>query len=435
MVMLSAFVFLLLATAEGFVTAQEWPQFGGPRRDFTSDAKGLASSWPNSGPKKLWSRELGDGFSGIAVDGPFLYTMYRTGSPSGEREITLAAAAATGKTVWEHVENAATAANLATDSNSGSRYVSPLYGGFKRIGMGPGPYSTPLVTANGVYAVGIMAKLLCLDKKTGKLLWSRDLYGEFKGTPMTYGYSASPIAWKDTVIVKVGGAGHAFIAFNQKDGKVAWKKQDFQSSQSSPILIEVDGQDQLVALMSDDVVGLNPDTGELLWTHPHPTQMGSDHNISMPLWTDDNTLFIASAYDGGCRALELHVVNGKTVVKELWHTNQMRVHIGNLLRIGDTVYASSGSHGPAPLTAIEAKTGKVLWRERSLNYVTFLYADGKLIVVDGDGDLALATVSPTGLKVLSRAELLGSNSWTAPSLVGTTLYIRDRRTLMALDLR
>jgi hypothetical protein len=125
----------------------EWPQFAGPHRNFTSDAKGLANSWPASGPKKLWSRDLGEGYSGIAVDGAVLYTMYRRGSD----EVTLAAATATGKTIWEHTENASFRSGMAMEN-------------------GPGPHATPLVTADAVYAVGILAHLVCLDKKTGNVL-------------------------------------------------------------------------------------------------------------------------------------------------------------------------------------------------------------------------------------------------------------------------
>ena len=406
-------VLLFTALLAGTITqgaSLEWPQFAGPHRNFTSDVTGLANSWPASGPKKLWSRDLGDGYSGIAVDGAVLYTMYRRGSD----EVTLAAAAATGKTIWEHTENASFQSGMAMEN-------------------GPGPHATPLVTAGAVYAVGILAHLVCLDKNTGKVVWSHDLWREFNGTPMDRGYSGSPIAWKNTIVMKVGGAGHALMAFNQKDGKVVWQKQDFVNSPSSPILIKVDGQDQLVAAMFDHVVGIDPDTGALLWKHPHSTSWGL--NISLPLWTAGNTLFVSSAYNGGSVALELHVVNGKTQVKELWNTNRLRVHIGNLLRVGDTLYGSSGDFGPAPLTALDAKTGKVLWQDRSFPKATLLYADGKLIAVDEDGNLSLATVSPAGLKVLSRAELLRSNAWTAPSLAGTTLYVRDRHTLMALDLK
>jgi outer membrane protein assembly factor BamB len=388
----------------------EWPQFAGPHRNFTSDTQGLANSWPASGPKRLWSRELGEGYSGISVDGAALYTMYRRGSD----EVTLAAATATGKTIWEHTENAAFRSGMAMEN-------------------GPGPHATPLVTADAVYAVGILANLVCLDKKTGKVIWSHDLWREFNGTPMDRGYSVSPIAWKNTVIMKVGGAGHALVAFNQKNGKVVWQKQDFANSPSSPIVVKVDGQDQLVAVMGDEIVGINPDSGDLLWKYPHTTSWHL--NIALPLWTDDNTLFVSSAYNGGCVALQLHVVDGKTQVKEIWSNNRMRVHIGNLLRIGDTLYGSSGDFGPAPLTALDAKTGRVLWQDRAFPKATFLYADGKLIAVDEDGNLSLATVSPAGLKVLSHAALLRSNAWTAPALVGTALYVRDRHTLMALDLR
>ncbi len=270
-------VAVLLICGTGWAASLEWPQFGGPHRNFTADVKGLPDKWPGSGPKKLWSRDLGEGYSEIAVDGPVLYTMCRR----GEQEITVALATATGKTLWEHPENAAFRSGMGMEN-------------------GPGPHATPLVTADHVYVIGILANLLCLDKKTGKTLWSHDLYREFNATRMDRGYSASPIAWKDTVIVKAGGAGHALIAFNQKDGKVVWQKQDFKNSPSSPVLIRVDGQDQVVAAMSDDIVGLNPDTGDLFWSHPHSTSWGL--NISMPLWTDDNTLFVTSAYNGGCVA-------------------------------------------------------------------------------------------------------------------------------------
>ena len=90
---------------------------------------------------------------------------------------------------------------------------------------------------------------------------------------------------------------------------------------------------------------------------------------------------------------------------------------------------------PAPLTAIDVKTGKIAWQDRTFPKASFIYADGKFIVVDEDGNLALADCSPQGLKVISRASLLQSNAWTAPALAGGRLYLRDRSTLMALDLR
>jgi outer membrane protein assembly factor BamB len=296
---------------------------------------------------------------------------------------------------------------------------------------GPGPHSTPLVASDRLFAVGGTGKLYALDKLTGKLIWTHDLWNEFDGTKLNRGYSASPIAYKNTVIVTVGGAGRALMAFNQRDGSVAWQKQDFPNAHPSPLLINVDGQDQLVIFMQQEVGGFDPNNGEEFWRHPHPTEYGL--NISTPVWGDDRLLFISSAYNGGSRCIQLSRKDGKTAVKELWFTPRMRVHMGTAIRIGDYVYGSSGDFGPAFLTAIDVKTGKIAWQDRSFAKANFIFADGKVILLDEDGNLALATFSPDGLHVHSKAQLFNNNAWTVPTLVGSRLFVRDRKVMMALD--
>jgi hypothetical protein len=104
------------------------------------------------------------------------------------------------------------------------------------------------------------------------------------------------------------------------------------------------------------------------------------------------------------------------------------------VRIDDVAYLSSGDFGPAFLTAIDTKTGAIAWQDRSFARAQFLYADGKLIILDEDGTLGLATVSRQGLKVLARAAILENLAWTPPTLVGRTLYVRDRKSIAAYDL-
>ncbi len=389
--------------------AADWPQFGGPHRNFTTDSQGLASSWPPEGPRRLWSRQLGDGYSGISVDNGTLFTMYR----KGEQEVVIALDAGTGKTLWKHA------------------YAAPFLSSMD-MKHGPGPHSTPLVAGGRVFTVGVTGKFFALDKKTGKVDWFHDLYRDFNIDQRNRGFSCSPIAYRDTVILQTGGAGKAIMAFRQTDGAVAWKKESFSNSASSPVLIHFAGQDQLVVFMAKQVAGLDPGNGDLIWTIPHRIRNGL--NISMPVWGEGNLLFCSSAYDGGSRLIKLSKSNGRTVAKEVWHTNQMRVHIGSIVRLGDYVYGSSGDFGPAFITALNVRTGKVAWRDRSFAKANLVYANGKLIILDEDGRLALATVSPEGLKVLSQVDLLQSNCWTAPSLVGRTLYVRDRKSIVALDL-
>jgi hypothetical protein len=97
-------------------------------------------------------------------------------------------------------------------------------------------------------------------------------------------------------------------------------------------------------------------------------------------------------------------------------------------------YGSSGDFGPAFISAIDMKTGNIAWQDRSFSRAQLLYADGKLVVLDEDGTLGLATISPQGLKVLARASVLTNLAWTPPTLVGTSLYVRDRKTMAAFDL-
>jgi outer membrane protein assembly factor BamB len=400
---------LLLTSTTALAQSTDWAQWGGPHRDFKSDAKGLAASWPETGPRRLWQRELGDGYSAIAVERGVLFTMYR----KGDNEVVIALDAATGKTIWEY---------------SYAAPFSPQYD----MSNGPGPHATPLVTGNYVFSSGATGKLHCLDKKNGKVLWSHDLIIEFHGFLRVNGYSCSPIAYKDKVVMLVGGQASSLVAFNQKDGSVAWKKHDFRNSTSSPIVINVDGQDQLVAFMYGEVVGVDPNNGDLLWSHPHPVDHGL--NTTTPIWGPDNLLFISSGYDGGSRVIKLSRAGDKTTVEELWASRLMRVHFSNAIRIGDLVCGSSGDFGPAPFTAIDVKTGKVLWRNRSFPRASFLFADGRVIILDEDGQLILATATAEGLTVISKVALLSNQAWTVPSLAGTRLYLRDRKNIMALDL-
>jgi outer membrane protein assembly factor BamB len=195
----------------------------------------------------------------------------------------------------------------------------------------------------------------------------------------------------------------------------------------------VDGQEQLVAFMYDTLVGVDPAGGELLWSHPHVSEFGL--NVSTPVWGEDNLLFISSSYGGGSRGLRLRRAAGKTTVEEVWAHALMRVHYGNAVRLGEFVYASSGDFGTAPFTAVNVKTGKIAWRDRSVARASLLAAKGRLIILDEDGHLLLATPTPEGLKVHARAALLQTNAWTVPTLAGTRLYVRDRKSVLALDLK
>ena len=403
----------------GDVSAGDWRQWGGPGRDFQVEAVPLADRWPVEGPPTLWRRPLGPGHSSIVVDQRRLFTMYRPGgqgAPWADEERVIALDAVTGETLWEY------------------GYPSePM-----NFRYGAGPHSSPLVVGDRVFTLGTNKQLHALDKTTGALLWRHDLVTEYDAPPtlirpaVKAGNGASPTAYGDLVIVPAGGPGQSMMAFSQADGVLVWRSGQFLISPATPILAEVGGRTQLIALGGQTINGLDPDTGDVLWTHGHDTQ--GDMNNSTPVWGEDYVLVMASAYDGGTRALRLSGQGADTAVEELWFTSRLKVMFGNVIRRGDHLYASSGDFGPAFLTALDVRTGDVVWQQRGYGRSSFVQAGDRTLMLTEDGVLVLGRLSPDGFTELATVSLFDTTAWTAPTLVGTTLYLRDRAEIIALDL-
>ena len=417
---------LLLFAGTSAVFAEDrasWQQWGGPNRNFIVETTGLADTWPEDGPPILWSRPLGTGHSSIVSDGGGrLFTMYRVGNgrerggPWELEEVVIALDARTGETIWEY------------------KYPSKL----QDFNFGAGPHATPLVVGERLFTVGTNKKMHAFDTRTGKLLWAHDLVEDFNAPSLVIraivkaGYGCSPISFEDTIICSVGGPGQSVMAFRQDDGSVVWRSGDFLTSQVPPILIEFAGQRQLVVVGGGTINGLDPADGRSLWSYPHDP--GNDLNCSTPLWGSDDILVVSSAYKVGSRAIRLTRRGDQTMPEEMWFTKRTRFMFLSALRLGDYIYGTSGDFGPAFLTALDVKTGDAAWRHRGFARASMIYADGKAIILDEDGDLAIAKLSPEKVTILSRAKLFQTTAWSAPALVGTTLYARDREKIVAVDL-
>jgi outer membrane protein assembly factor BamB len=407
--------FLTLAVSLAITWAGEdapapaWRQWGGPTGDFRAPAAGIATSWPDGGPRTVWSRELGDGYSAILFESGRLYTMYREGSD----EVVICLDARTGQTVWE------------------TRYEQAPSRGTQG-GYGVGPRSTPLIDGELLFTIGVAGKLLALDKRDGRVLWTRTLWdGDFKGNHLSHGYSSSPVAFGDSVIVSVGDERASLVAFDRASGEIKWSGLSFKNSFSSPRIVEILGQPQLVAFMAGELVGVDPRDGKLLWRYEHANQWGQ--NITEPEIAGGDTIFLSSP-QLGARGLRLKRDGDTIEVEELWTARRVQFYHGSSVRIGEWVYGSSGMTSPAFMMAVNLRTGEIAWRERGIAKANCVEADGKLVILDEDGVLYLASASPEELVVHAKTQLLEGLAWTVPTIVGTTLYVRDNERILALDL-
>jgi outer membrane protein assembly factor BamB len=414
--MSSKIVLLLIVSSGVFVSAADWTLWGGPDRDFqVKSSEPLAESWPAAGPPVLWKRQLGEGYSAIAVRGDTLYTMYRREASfwqifAADQEVVVALEARTGHTRWQFA------------------YDAPF-----SSDQGPGPHVMPQVVGDLLFTAGVTGKLHVLKAQTGEPVWKHDLYTEFGGTHIQFGYSSHPLPYQDKLIVAVGGKGKAVVALDQRSGRVVWSGLSFQNVYSAPLLVNSGGCDQVVVLGAQVVLAVDPRDGAMLWSLPLRTDPGMAF-CATPLWDAANRILVFSGASGfGATALRLIADGSQRRAETLWHDGRLVSVFGDLILIGDTMYLSRGP-GPAFLTAVDIKTGAMKWSTREFAKATLLRADGKLIILDEEGWLALAQPNQDGsLTVRSKVRLLTPNAWTVPTLAGRTLYLRDRKVIMALD--
>ncbi len=414
---------LIAAALTAILSAQptnaQWLQWGGPNRNFTADTSQLADSWPEGGPEKLWHRPLGTGYSAITVDGNMLFTQYRQ-NKSSRHEFVVALDAQTGKTIWRK-------RNVATIAES-----TPDHG--KEFS---GPNATPLVVGDRLFTLGRNALLQCFQKADGEILWKHELLKDFGAQIETCGYSCSPLAYGDTIIVPLGRAaddkseGKSLAAFDQATGKVVWRSQTFHLQHSSGILITFGGKDHFVLFTKEGLIGVDPANGELIWKHPL-AEAETAGAFATPVWNGADTIFFSSR-ESGC-AVRLVDRDGKTVAEPLWSNKKAPLGMATPILVGDMLVGAKRGDGRESLfAALDVNTGERLWVKRLVPSGVAIGGE-KLIVLDHAGNLGLVTVTREGPIVNTHCQLTKEWSFTAPTLVGSTLYVRDEEHIMALNL-
>lgn len=394
--------------AQAALAATQWPGFGGPAGNFRVEASGLADRWPDDGPVERWRHPLGAGYSTISVYDDLLYVTSR----DDDQDVVQARKTSDGSVLWER------------------RYDAPTREG-NAVEFGTGPNATPRVHSEWVFTLSYSGALHAFDRKSGEPVWNRNFMDDFGAELLDFGFSASPIVHDGKLIVLVGGEQQGAMALDPGTGSVIWRGSPSTVSYSTPIVIDVDGQEQLVYFSADQVIGLDVADGTRLWDFPVVNQYRN--NATGTSWGANNLLWVPTQLDGGTRVLRLTRNGEETRVEEVWSSNKMSVHFWNTLRLGNAVFASIGGNGSI-VAAIDLTDGEVLWRQRGFEKVNFVHAGDKTILLDADGKLVLARLSLDGVEILSEATIADETTWSAPTLVGTTLYHRDQSSIRAFDL-
>ena len=402
------------------VALADWPQWRGPERSGVSKESGLLKQWPAGGPKLLWQvNDLGDGYSTPVVVGNRIYMMSNRGL---DNEFVQAISADDGKVIW-----------TSRVGNVGNPDQNPSY---------PKARSTPTIDGAFVYALGSDGDLACLEVKTGKVRWSKNVRKEFGGQPGEWAYAESPLIDGDVVVVTPGGPQATMAALNKKTGAVIWKSAipgGEPAGYASAIVVQAAGRKQYVQLLSKGMVGVDAKTGQFLWRYADVAKGPAQYFT--PVARGEHVYCGALGVGGGMVRLK---AEGNGVVAEpVYFTRGLPNGIGGAVIVGDHLY---GTEVTQKLLAVEFLTGKVMWESKDFGWGSIAAADGHLYVHLVTGDYILAEASPEGFREKGRftppnppkhkqVGQFPEMAFTYPVIANGRLYVRDLGTLWAYDIK
>ena len=404
--------------------ADDWPQWRGPERTGVSKEKGLLKKWPADGPKLLWTyKEAGNGYTAPAIVGEVVYTM---GGRKGD-DYLIALDATKGTELW-------------------AKKIGPSY---EKTQWSNGPNSTPTVDKDLIFALSSNGELACFDVK-GNAKWSVDLQKTMKAKvnpifakedSQGWGFCWSPLVDGDNVIITPGGPQGLCAALNKKNGTVVWQSKDApeECTYASPIVAEVKGVRQYIAVVQDGAVGVDAKTGAVLWRYKRRTPFGDIVAVT-PIYKDEK-VFVTGK--DGCDLIALES-DGKTFTAKLKvASKELRNMHGGVVLMDDYLF---GADAEKSWKAVEFANPKSVGMDSGRDGVpagSLVYADGMFYLVSDDGTITLLEANPKMYSPVSSFKLpqpsktrpVSGRVWTHPVVANGRLYLRDQELVFCYDVK
>ncbi|MCG8606176.1 PQQ-like beta-propeller repeat protein [bacterium] len=419
---------VLIICLENTAHADEWPQWRGPNRDGVWSETGIIDQFSEGAIVAKWSVAISSGYSGPTVADGRVYVTDRLTKPN-QVERVHCFDWQTGEKLWSYTYDCV----------------------YSNVSFVAGPRASVTIHDGYAYSLGTMGHLYCFDAKSGKVLWGKNLNAEYEIRMPIWGIASAPLIEGDLLIIQAGGSNNScLLALDRKTGAEQWRALDDRASYSAPIIVEHLSKRILVCWTGDNVVGLNPQSGELYWQYPHPPKQ-MVLGVADPL-PYGNRLFFTGFYDG---ALMLRLASDKIDVQKVWR------------RVGDSEQQTDGLHSIiaipvildgyiygvdsyGELRCLEAGTGKRVWEDLTAvpkarwSTIHFIRNHHQIWMFNERGELLITSLSPKGLTIHSRAKLIeptteqlnsrGGVTWSHPAFAYKHVFARNDKELVCASL-
>jgi outer membrane protein assembly factor BamB len=388
-------------------------EFRGNGRTGTYLESNLLKAWPSEGPKEIMVVEnIGNGYvSPVFTNDSFFIT--------GEVDsmCILFCFSLNGEKQWQ--------------TTLGKEWMA---GGY------PGSRCTPTVLDNLIYVGTGMGNLHCVNRKDGKILWSKDLEDDFGGVAPLHGYSEAALIDGDKIFWTPGGKVFNVVALNRFNGKLIWSNKGFgePSAYNPGKLITLPSRNILITFSMYHMLGFDTKTGQLLWSHEqdnYPIEKrgpGYGDTHSNAVIYEDGVIWYAEG-DGNC-GVRLNLSPDGTKITEVWRNKGFDSYMGGVVKSGNYMYC--GAVARPQLVSIDATSGLLT---DSLKTATgaIIIADDMLYYYNQKGELMLLSFDNGKMQLVSSFRIKKGTlqHFSHPVINKGILYQRHGNAMLAYDIR
>lgn len=383
----------------------------GPQRNGKYAETGLLKKWPENGPELLWRFDgLQMGHSSPAVTKDAIYI---TGMPDSTTGM-LYCLGLEGNLLWKD-----------------------KYGEEFRISY-TGSRSTPVVTSKELYLISGAGEIICYDLRKRKKKWTKHMVSQYCDSIPKYGHAQSVLINGNRLYCTPGGKEFNVVCLHRKTGNLIWasKANRERATYSSPILIHHNGNEILVIVSNDSILGIDTNDGVLLWSIPFKPLFV--RHVNTPIYHEGNIYMATDAYnnEGGFIAIELNTKGNKA--KMLWERRDIRNLLNGFIVHDDLLFTPT--YRKKNWQALDVGTGKTVSTWEGYVDGTLTYADGLFYVLANDGQVLLCENTDKGFEAISSFQLDISiydpfaPLWAFPVIKGKRLYIRHKGKLFCYNI-
>jgi outer membrane protein assembly factor BamB len=304
----------------------------------------------------------------------------------------------------------------------------------------PGSRSAPTIVDDLIYVGSGLGNLYCVEKRNGRIIWSKNLIIDFKGTLPFHGHSEAALIDEDKVFWVTGGKENNVVALNRFTGKLIWSNKGYGEAPgyNSPKLIKLASRKILVTFSSYHLMGIDTESGTLLWSHeqdntpPEKRTPGIGDTHSNTVLYDNGAIFYAAG-DGNC-GVRLNLSGDGTKITEAWRNKDFDSFMGGIVKIGSYLYGS-GTARPE-LFSIDSETG-VMKDSLKIGSGALIAADDMLYYYTQKGEMFLLSYNNGDIEKISsfRIKKGDMQHFAHPVINKGILYQRHGNVLMAFDLK